>query len=124
MSVYFREAIQQKTKFFRVAEVDGIPVGFSVFKIGHADGGEKAELESLFVHPAFQNQGIGKILMNDAIEACAEKGCEEIGLACDDSDDALKAWYAGFGAESLPETFDYPGGAVPVFRRMRVPLLG
>jgi len=49
----------------RVAEIDGIPVGFSVML---PLGAGIFELDGLFVEPSRWRSGIGRALMNDAVD--------------------------------------------------------
>lgn len=61
--------------YVRVAEDTGRPLGFSVLLPG---AGGAAELDGLFVDPAFFRRGIGRALVDDAAARARDRGWARI----------------------------------------------
>jgi GNAT superfamily N-acetyltransferase len=61
----------------RVAEADGLVLGFSVL-LPAADGA--CELDGLFVEPAVMRGGVGRALVADAAERARAEGAERISV--------------------------------------------
>ena len=60
----------------RVATGSVRVLGFASLIPGRSDGA--AELDGLFVDPAFMRRGIGRALMEDAIALAGSRGCQRI----------------------------------------------
>lgn len=66
-----------------VAELDGDVVGMCqlvVFRHLQRRGGLCAEVESMHVHPNFRGKGIGKQLLDAAVDAAQREGCYRVQL--------------------------------------------
>jgi GNAT superfamily N-acetyltransferase len=67
--------VQLEEHRVRVAEIAGVPVGFSAM-LPHAGG--LWEVDGLFVEPALWGKGVGRALMADAIERASLEGARKI----------------------------------------------
>ena len=62
---------------FRIVEVDGEIVGsYGLYPLSN----KVCELRKMYLLPSYQGHGIGKILMDEALDLAREKGFEEIVL--------------------------------------------
>lgn len=61
----------------RVAEQDGVVVGFAVLL---ERSGSECELDGLFVEPGRMRSGVGRRLVEDAARIARERGAESIGV--------------------------------------------
>ena len=61
----------------RVAEQDGVVVGFAVLL---ERSGSECELDGLFVEPGRMRSGVGRRLVEDAARIARERGAESIGM--------------------------------------------
>lgn len=82
----FQEHMTAGEAWLLIAERDGMPVGFALFRIGEGDWGFQtddriAELEALSVEPELRRWGIGSLLMEEVERRLAEMGVDYIGLA-------------------------------------------
>src|SRR4051794_19293754 len=59
----------------RVAEVDGVIVGFAVL---FEPGGDACELDGLFVEPERMRAGVGRRMVEDAKRVARERGARRI----------------------------------------------
>lgn len=82
----------------KVAETRSIPVGFSVL-LAPAEG--IAELDGLFVDPAYWGQGIGWALMLDAVSLAAAENADAIEVT---ANPRAEGFYAKFGFTRLGQT--------------------
>jgi GNAT superfamily N-acetyltransferase len=83
-----------------VATVGGRVAGFRRLVVT----GDSAELEALFVDPAFMGRGVGELLLRDALAAA---GPRTVGL---DADPDAEAFYAKYGAVTVGRS---PSGSIP-----------
>jgi GNAT superfamily N-acetyltransferase len=75
----------------RVAEIEGIPAGFSVL-LPLGDG--IFELDGLFVEPSHWRLGVGRALMNDAVRLTRLNNGSAIDVT---ANPRAKGFYLGFG---------------------------
>lgn len=81
-------------------------LGFASLSPGRRDGA--AELDGLFVDPAFMRRGIGRALVNDAVALARSRGCERIEVTANPS--ALEFYVRmGFIDDGIEQTRFGPG---------------
>jgi GNAT superfamily N-acetyltransferase len=92
----------------RVADHNGQPVGVVELRFNN----EEAELEKLFVEPAMMKTGVGRQLLDWAIEAARAKGATVLRV---ESDPAAAAFYRRMGALDDGDTVSgsIPGRRIP-----------
>jgi GNAT superfamily N-acetyltransferase len=73
----FARAFDDRRDFFAVAENEGRIVG-SVAINGHED--QTAQLRWFLLHPSARGAGVGKKLLNEALNFCRERGFRSVNL--------------------------------------------
>jgi N-acetylglutamate synthase-like GNAT family acetyltransferase len=86
-----------------VAEEAGAIAGMVALQLD----GAKAELEDLFVDPAFQQMGVGAALLDVLVAACRDAGARAVGL---DADPNAESIYARLGFHTVGCS---PSGSIP-----------
>jgi GNAT superfamily N-acetyltransferase len=85
-----------------VAERGGAIVGtfalLVMHNLGHL-GAPSAIVEDVAVAPAFQAQGIGKAMMQFALDLCRDKGCYKLVLSSNAKREHAHAFYESLGFE-------------------------
>jgi GNAT superfamily N-acetyltransferase len=85
-----------------VAERDGEIVGsfalLVMHNLGHL-GAPSAIVEDVVVAPTFQERGIGKAMMQFALELCRDKGCYKLMLSSNAKREHAHAFYEALGFE-------------------------
>jgi GNAT superfamily N-acetyltransferase len=85
-----------------VAERDGEVVGsfalLVMHNIGHL-GAPSAIVEDVVVAPTFQERGIGKAMMQFALDLCRDKGCYKLMLSSNAKREHAHAFYEALGFE-------------------------
>lgn len=81
----------------RLAELDGTTAGFYALRKNR----DFAELEHLWVDPAFMGRGLGRKLMACAVEVCRSEGIGRIEI---DSDPYAESFYVHLGARRTGKT--------------------
>jgi len=85
-----------------VAERDGEVVGsfalLVMHNLGHL-GTPSAIVEDVVVAPTFQERGIGKAMMQFALETCRDKGCYKLMLSSNARREQAHAFYEALGFE-------------------------
>ena len=85
-----------------VAELDGKVVGsfalLVMHNLGHL-GALSAIVEDVAVAPALQGQGIGKAMMQFALDLCRDKGCYKLMLSSNAKRERAHAFYESLGFE-------------------------
>jgi GNAT superfamily N-acetyltransferase len=88
---------------------DGEPAGFAAVRYRYVVwvDGEECELEDLFVDDSARGSGLGRALVQAAVERARARGCRRMQLNTNEANPAAVALYesAGFSA-----WFDPPGG--------------
>jgi ribosomal protein S18 acetylase RimI-like enzyme len=74
---------------------------------------------SVAVAPDRQGQGLGKALVQDAIELAADAGCDQVSLEVDALDRALVSWYERQDFAITQRLDDYYGPGRPALRMRR-----
>lgn len=95
-----------------VAEVSGSLVGYAQFGAAHPDSGygQGAELRRIYVRAAFQNAGIGTLLMQAALHELS--GAGDIYLDVWEHNHGAQRLYRRFGFEVVgTRTFEVASGA-------------
>jgi ribosomal protein S18 acetylase RimI-like enzyme len=84
-----------------IAEGSDRPVGFLTLRFGTTlHGRHSATIEELIVDPKARRGGIGRALVEKAIERAHANGCWSLELATYEENAAQKAFYGKFGFES------------------------
>ena len=92
--------LQEHTELW-VADTGGKPVGFLTVRFGTTlHGRHSATVEELIVDPKNRRGGIGRALLERAIERAHANGCWSLELATYEETPAQKAFYKTFGFES------------------------
>jgi len=87
-------AADLRNSAYQVAEQSGVLIGLCGLS-GPEAGAESCELHSLFVAPEAMGHGVGKMLMNWAINEAKRRGATRIRL---DADPFAEGFYAKMGA--------------------------
>ena len=94
-----------------IAEVDGAGVGFAA--IGSTAETQTAKLHKLYVLPEFQGTGIGRALMQAALDHAGAQGKEDVILAVNKRNQkAIEAYYKWGFRQRDTVTVDIGGGFV------------
>ncbi len=104
----FREIEADANETLLVAEDDGVIVGtvqVSVIRHVVAQGLRRAVIEGVFVHPKYQGRGIGRRLMETAIELARERGCGAVELTSNKVRGRAHEFYAKLGFAATHEGF-------------------
>jgi GNAT superfamily N-acetyltransferase len=80
----------------RAADVVGSFALLVMHNLGHL-GAPSAIVEDVVVAPAFQRHGIGKAMMQFAIDRCREKGCYKVMLSSNAKREDAHAFYESLG---------------------------
>jgi len=84
-----------------IADVGPQPSGFLTVRFGTTlHGRRSATIEELVVDPKARRQGIGRLLVERAIERARANGCWSLELATYDGDKVQRAFYESFGFKS------------------------
>ena len=98
-----------------VAEDNGEIRGFYALCIVQ----DRAELEHLWVRPAYIGTGLGKELFLDAMERVAQMNVRELQLTADPN---AAGFYRKMGAEQIGESYSQIDGQSRILPRMKVDL--
>lgn len=91
-----------------IALSEGAPVA----QVGVLAAGEVGRIEDLYVVPSHRRRGLGRIMMDRAMEICARSLFKHVLLSVDPGNDAAKALYESLGFRRVGEfvTFIAPAG--------------
>lgn len=97
-------------------------VGFTTSVLHRSeDGHPTGEVESLYVDPKRYGAGVGKKLLDDAVQSLQRRGCSCIFLYSDVQDSLLQAWYKSYGTVKTGEIINLPGNRIPHLCKLIVP---
>ncbi|MCV2864216.1 GNAT family N-acetyltransferase [Albidovulum sediminicola] len=84
----------------RLAEVDGVPVGFSLWQTHDSSWVATPDLylEDLFVTPAARGHGVGRALIADLVAIGKARGCARIYWMTEETNAAARKLYDAFAA--------------------------
>lgn len=95
-------------RLYRLAERDGALAGYC--KLGlkcgfpeHARGQKVLELKQLYTAPGMTGGGIGKALMDWAMEEFAARGADEVQLSVWSGNDGAQRFYERYGFEKVAD---------------------
>ncbi|MCB0080034.1 MAG: GNAT family N-acetyltransferase, partial [Caldilineaceae bacterium] len=91
----------------QVATIDGEPVGYSAFSHRGRDG----HLARLAVHPDWQGQGLGHLLLADVLQAAKAAGVQQVMLNTQVDNQRGQHLYRAYG-------FRPTGEVVPVLGKL------
>lgn len=100
----WRSEIADESVSFRLAEVDGETVGF--VKLGPltlpvGTPASAVELRQIYILKGFHGAGIGRVLMDWAIEEAKRRGAGEIYLTVYTDNHRARSVYEGYGFEAI-----------------------
>jgi GNAT superfamily N-acetyltransferase len=93
------------------AEADGEVVGVCqliIFRHLQARGGLCAEVESVHVHPGWRGRGIGRLLLQAALQRARDLGCYRLQLTSNQARPAAHRFYESLGLEPSHLGFKLP----------------
>ena len=100
----FADLVDSRQVLFLVAESDaGAVVGYAIVLVS----GVESELANLAVTRLVQKQGLGRRLLNEAMDAARERGCAEMFLEVRASNAAAIALYSTAGFEAVGRRVRY-----------------
>jgi ribosomal protein S18 acetylase RimI-like enzyme len=73
-----RRQMDEQHHVFLILEAEGRPAGFASYSI--YPGGEKAKLQKIYVDPALQGMGLGRLLLNEVSARAQAAGCSVLRL--------------------------------------------
>lgn len=84
---------------FLVAELDGLVVGYAYAARYRARAAYRFTVEdSIYIHPSYVGQGLGRLLLPRLIELCAAEGCRQMIAVIGDSENERSIrLHASFG---------------------------
>jgi ribosomal protein S18 acetylase RimI-like enzyme len=104
------EGVSPEALARRMAEVQGLETAFLGERDGKAAGllvlrivptlsgaDDWAEITEIYVRPQFRRRGIGRALVEAALDYGRRRGCREFHLLVDPSNEAGQAFYADLG---------------------------
>lgn len=105
------EDLENETAHYVVAETDGVVTGF--YGVTQTDG-ESCELEALFVEPSLIGTGIGRLLLQNALQEAFNRGGSARVVQ---SDPNAAAFYRACGGREIGrrQSDSIPGRYLPVF---------
>lgn len=97
--VHLKRIISNENSHLLVADVEGVIAGMLSLVLVDIPTGRKAWIEDVVTDEAFRGRGIGRALVERAIEIAKEKGAKRIYLTSNPSRKAAHALYAKCGFE-------------------------
>ncbi|MEP3428783.1 MAG: GNAT family N-acetyltransferase [Roseibium sp.] len=97
-----------------VARIDGQAAACGAL-YRHGDG--VAELKRFYTRPAFQGQGLSRLILDEIVDMAKSEGCHELVLETGYNYEAAKRLYSGSGFEPCGPVLDYPNSKYSVFYR-------
>jgi ribosomal protein S18 acetylase RimI-like enzyme len=92
----FEERLEKLTSKNRLAvflaKDKGIKVGYCIATTQQSNG----EIDSIYIRPAFQGQGIGSKLISEAVLWLKDNGCKDISVYIAEGNEAVKEFYRRF----------------------------
>lgn len=117
--MFASELAQPETRYYIVAETDGIIVGYA----GLSAAGEQADVQTIAVQTEWQGMGIGRALLSDLIAAARARGCREVFLDVRVDNRRARRLYrlTGFTDIGVRRGYYQPSGADAVVMQLRIP---
>lgn len=104
----FESALSAPQTIFLIAEdADGVVAGYAI-ALAVAD---EAEILNLAVHPKFRGKGIGRSLLDSAVDQVKSRGAEQVYLEVRESNDAARKLYSAKGFDVItrrPRYYQHP----------------
>jgi ribosomal protein S18 acetylase RimI-like enzyme len=111
---YIAELLVSPTSMILLSEVDGEVTGFAILKIVDAppisilQPRRRAFVDTIAVLPEYQRRGIGKALMNAAIEWGRSNGAQDLELGVVEFNQNAIAFYEHLGLATVKRTMSMP----------------
>lgn len=92
-----------------IAEVDGLPIGFSIYFFNYSTWLAKPGLylEDLYISPEHRGKGWGYAMLQHLANIAIEKGCGRFEWSCLDWNTPARDFYESLGAEAQSEWIGY-----------------
>lgn len=93
---------------FYVASLEAVPVGYVLqrFRYSMWACGMEASIEDLFVDPAARKAGVGRALIEFALQAAAQRGCSSVCLDTNENNVGSTAIYTRLGFSALSKRWN------------------
>jgi len=113
------ELAQPTTRYYIVAEADGIIAGYA----GLCVVGDQGDVQTIAVRADRQGLGIGTALLQELIAAARSRGCHELFLDVRADNDRARRLYrrTGFADVGVRRGYYQPSGTDAVVMRFRIP---
>lgn len=104
----FEEILNEPKTEVLVAEADDKVVGYLTINYNKSllDVGATAIIDELIVTKAYQKHGVGKQLVNSAIEFATRRGCSEIGVGTEFDNTIARGFYKACGFKEIGVIFE------------------
>lgn len=100
-----RQSLAKADNYFLIVEVDEEVVGYAKLKLGE----RPAQLQKIYLHPAFLRRGIGQALLEESKKIARSAGAARLWLAVEEQNQNAIAFYARTGWRTTEE-FDFQIG--------------
>ncbi|WP_420414355.1 GNAT family N-acetyltransferase [Roseibium sp.] len=112
-SMSVEEMTGPETTLF-VARIDGAAAACGAL---YRHEGGIAELKRFYSRPAFQSQGLARLILDRVVELAEGEGFRELVLETGHNYEAAKRLYVGAGFEQCGPVLDYPDSEYSIFFR-------
>jgi len=104
----FANILNEPNIIIFVAEAAGVLIGYLTLGINKSllDVGPTAIIEELMVTEDHRKKGVGKKLVEVAIDKCKQLACSEIGVGTESSNKKAKTFYSNIGFKEIGVIFE------------------
>jgi [ribosomal protein S18]-alanine N-acetyltransferase len=114
------ELTQPETRYYIVAEADGVVAGYAGLS---AIPGDHGDVQTIAVRADHRGKGIGTAMLGDLIATAAARSCREVFLEVRADNDRARLLYlrTGFTEVGVRRGYYQPSGADAIVMRLRLP---
>jgi [ribosomal protein S18]-alanine N-acetyltransferase len=118
--MFASELAQPATRYYIVAEADGVVAGYAGLA---AVPGDQGDVQTIAVRADRQGEGIGAAMLGDLIAAAAARHCREVFLEVRADNRRARLLYlrAGFTEVGVRRGYYQPSGTDAIVMRLRLP---
>ena len=118
--MFASELTQPATRYYIVAEADGLVAGYAGLS---AIPGDQGDVQTIAVRADHQGRGIGTAMLGDLLAAAAARRCREVYLEVRADNDRARLLYrrTGFTEVGMRRGYYQPSGADAIVMRLRLP---